>query len=150
VVLGAPDHRITPRAGLHLVAKLDEVLSMTDTIDDSGPPIKKRKRGLMLGGLRPCGCIPRGQGRNRRIEDGEHPLLLRGANPWFDVVLPIDDQIGRKLGAVDCYQSQLERFHFDSAVEGLAAYRGALAGGCGYAEVFSCPERETLPIVKTS
>jgi len=69
---------------------------------------------------------------------------------WFDVVLPIDDQIGRKLEAVACYRSQLERFHFDRAVEGLAAYRGALAGGCGYAEVFSCPEGETLPIVTTN
>ena len=58
---------------------------------------------------------------------------------WFDVVLPIDDQMGRKLEAVACYHSQLERFRFDRAVEGLAAYRGALAGGCSYAEVFSCP-----------
>jgi LmbE family N-acetylglucosaminyl deacetylase len=69
---------------------------------------------------------------------------------WFDVVLPIDDQIGRKLDAVACYRSQLERFHFDRAVEGLAAYRGALAGGCAYAEVFSCPEGEAVPIVKTN
>ena len=58
---------------------------------------------------------------------------------WFDVVLPIDDQMGRKLEAVACYRSQLERFRFERAVEGLAAYRGALAGGCDYAEVFSCP-----------
>jgi LmbE family N-acetylglucosaminyl deacetylase len=58
---------------------------------------------------------------------------------WFDVVLPIDDQIEKKLEAVACYASQLEHYRFDRAVEGLAAYRGALAGGCDYAEVFSCP-----------
>ena len=58
---------------------------------------------------------------------------------WFDVVRPIDDQIRRKLDAVACYASQLEHYRFDRAVEGLAAYRGALAGGCDYAEVFSCP-----------
>jgi LmbE family N-acetylglucosaminyl deacetylase len=57
---------------------------------------------------------------------------------WYDVVLPIDGQIKRKLEAVACYRSQLERYRFDQAVEGLAAYRGALAGGCRYAEVFSC------------
>jgi len=51
VVLGAPDGRITPRAGLHLVAKLDKLLGITATIDDAGPPFKQRKRGLMLGGV---------------------------------------------------------------------------------------------------
>jgi hypothetical protein len=33
VVLGAPDGRITPGAGLHLVAKLDKLLGITATID---------------------------------------------------------------------------------------------------------------------
>ncbi len=51
VVLGAPDGRITPRAGLHLVAKLDKLLSIQDAIDGAGPPIKQRRRGLMLGGV---------------------------------------------------------------------------------------------------
>jgi hypothetical protein len=51
VVLGAPDGRITPRAGLHLVAKLDKLLGITTTIDDGGPAFKQRKRGLMLGGV---------------------------------------------------------------------------------------------------
>ena len=58
---------------------------------------------------------------------------------WFDVVLPIDGQMGRKLEAVGCYRSQLEHFRLEAAAAGLAAYRGALAGGCDYAEVFSCP-----------
>jgi LmbE family N-acetylglucosaminyl deacetylase len=61
---------------------------------------------------------------------------------WFDVVHPIDDEIRRKLDAVACYASQLAHYRFDRAVEGLAAYRGALAGGCDYAEVFSCPHGE--------
>jgi len=51
VVLGAPDGRITPRAGLHLVAKLDKLLGITPAIDDNGLPFKQRKRGLMLGGV---------------------------------------------------------------------------------------------------
>jgi len=50
VVLGAPDGRITPRAGLHLVAKLDKLLGIRATIDD-GPAFKRRRRGLMLGGV---------------------------------------------------------------------------------------------------
>jgi hypothetical protein len=33
VVLGAPDGRITPRAGLHLVAKLDKLLGIKEAID---------------------------------------------------------------------------------------------------------------------
>ncbi len=51
VVLGAPDGRITPRAGLHLAAKLDKLLGITAAIDDSGPLFKRRKRGVMLGGV---------------------------------------------------------------------------------------------------
>lgn len=51
VVLGGHDERITPRAGLHLVAKLDELMSISDTIDAGAPSIKKRRRGLTLGGL---------------------------------------------------------------------------------------------------
>jgi len=51
VVLGAPDGRITPRAGLHLVSKLDKLLGITAAIDDNGPVFKQRKRGLMLGGV---------------------------------------------------------------------------------------------------
>ena len=51
VVLGGHDGRITPRAGLHLVAKLDELLGITTAIDAGAPSIKKRRRGLLLGGL---------------------------------------------------------------------------------------------------
>lgn len=50
-VLGGPDGRISPRAGLQLVAKLNEVLGITRTINDGAPPFKQRKRGLMLGGV---------------------------------------------------------------------------------------------------
>ncbi len=51
VVHSTPDNRITPRAGLHLVAKLDELLDISNTIDACGPAIKERKRGLILGSL---------------------------------------------------------------------------------------------------
>ncbi len=59
--------------------------------------------------------------------------------PRFDVVVPIDGRMDRKLAAVACYPSQLALYRFDRAAEGLAAYRGALAGGCSFAEVFACP-----------
>lgn len=49
--LGVPDPRITPRAGLHLVAKLNEVLSVTGTIDERTAGFKRRARGLGLGRL---------------------------------------------------------------------------------------------------
>ena len=49
--LGTPDPRITPRAGLHLVAKLNELLSVTRTIDERTAGFKRRARGLGLGRL---------------------------------------------------------------------------------------------------
>ena len=49
IALGAPDGRLTPRAGLHLVAKLDALLSITGTIDQVAPAVKQRRRGLRLG-----------------------------------------------------------------------------------------------------
>ncbi len=49
--LGAPDGRITPRAGLHLVKKLDELLRISAAIDTAGSELKSRKRGLGLGAL---------------------------------------------------------------------------------------------------
>ena len=41
-----------------------------------------------------------------------------------------------KLRAVRCYRSQLASFRYDRAVQGLAAYRGALSAKTRYAEVF--------------
>ncbi len=53
VVLGAPDGRVTPRAGLGLVAKLDVVLGIKAGLDGVGVAsgFKVRRRGLGLGGL---------------------------------------------------------------------------------------------------
>jgi hypothetical protein len=51
VVLGGPDGRISPRAGLQLVAKLDTLLGIRDAIDNGGCSFKRRRRGLMLGGV---------------------------------------------------------------------------------------------------
>lgn len=51
VVLGCHDGRITPRAGLQLVAKLDALLGITTTIDAAGATFKQRRRGLLLGGV---------------------------------------------------------------------------------------------------
>jgi hypothetical protein len=51
IVLGAPDARITPRSGLHLLAKLNALLAVGATIDEHAPTFKRRRRGLSLGRL---------------------------------------------------------------------------------------------------
>lgn len=51
VLLGAPDGRVTPRAGLQLVAKLDELLGISREIEAASVPIKARRRGLGTGRL---------------------------------------------------------------------------------------------------
>lgn len=44
--------------------------------------------------------------------------------------------MGRKLQAVCCHRSQVEQLRYDRAVRGLNMYRGAIAWGCRYAELF--------------
>jgi len=51
VVLGAPDGRITPRVGLVLVKKLDQLLSITESIDAGVRAFKSKRRGLGIGAL---------------------------------------------------------------------------------------------------
>ncbi len=68
------------------------------------------------------------------------PTLL-GYEVWtpmnrFDRVVDVSDVMAEKLQAIRCYRSQIDFFRHDRAAEGLAAYRGALAGRCDYAEVF--------------
>lgn len=54
----------------------------------------------------------------------------------FDDVEDISGVVETKLAAVRTYASQLSKFRYDDAVEGLNRFRGALAGHCAYAEVF--------------
>ena len=54
----------------------------------------------------------------------------------FDDVEDITAVIKTKQAAVGTYVSQLAKFRYDDAVEGLNRFRGALAGHCEYAEVF--------------
>ena len=54
----------------------------------------------------------------------------------FDDVEDISGVFETKLAAVRIYASQLAKFRYDDAVEGLNRFRGALAGHCAYAEVF--------------
>jgi len=42
----------------------------------------------------------------------------------------------RKLQAVRCHRSQVEQLRYDRGVRGLNLFRGAVAWGCRYAEVF--------------
>ena len=54
----------------------------------------------------------------------------------FDDVEDITGVFDTKLAAVRTYASQLSKFRYDDAVDGLNRFRGALAGHCAYAEVF--------------
>ena len=55
------------------------------------------------------------------------------AYDWPEDISPVFRQ---KLHAIRRYRSQLRRFRYDRAVQGLNRYRGCLAAGCSYAEVF--------------
>jgi LmbE family N-acetylglucosaminyl deacetylase len=55
----------------------------------------------------------------------------------YDHVEDISAVMERKRRAVRRYRSQLSGFRYDRAAQGLAQYRGALAGHCMYAEVFA-------------
>jgi N-acetylglucosamine malate deacetylase 1 len=48
--------------------------------------------------------------------------------------------MGRKLQAVRAHRSQTQQLPYDRAVRGLNLYRGAVAGGCRYAEIFNYAE----------
>jgi LmbE family N-acetylglucosaminyl deacetylase len=54
----------------------------------------------------------------------------------FDDVEDITSVMETKRAAERAYVSQLAKFRYDDAVDGLNRFRGALAGHCAYAEVF--------------
>lgn len=57
--------------------------------------------------------------------------------PEWDHVEDVSEVIDLKLAAIACYESQRAAFDYGRAAAGLAQYRGALAGKCDHAEVFS-------------
>jgi LmbE family N-acetylglucosaminyl deacetylase len=76
------------------------------------------------------------------VEPGGADVELVAYEVWtpmaeFDDVQDVSDVIDEKLAAVRAYGSQLAKFRYDDGVEGLNRFRGALAGHCAYAEVFS-------------
>jgi N-acetylglucosamine malate deacetylase 1 len=79
---------------------------------------------------------------SRALEESSlRPPSLFGYEVWtplseYDLVKDVTETMGRKLQAIRCYRSQLGHFRYDRAVRGLNAYRGGLAGRCGFAEVF--------------
>jgi LmbE family N-acetylglucosaminyl deacetylase len=54
----------------------------------------------------------------------------------FDDVEDISAVMATKLAAVRAYRSQVDKFRYDDAVEGLNRFRGALAARCPYAEAY--------------
>jgi LmbE family N-acetylglucosaminyl deacetylase len=69
-------------------------------------------------------------------------ISLRFYEVWtplshYDFVQDISPAMARKLRALRAHQSQLREFDYIRAVTGLNQYRGALAGKCKFAEVFS-------------
>jgi N-acetylglucosamine malate deacetylase 1 len=66
---------------------------------------------------------------------------LRGYEVWtplvsYEVTLDITVVMPQKLKAIQAHQSQLVDFDYVQAVQGLNAYRGAIATRTAYAEVF--------------
>src|SRR6185312_5681439 len=53
--------------------------------------------------------------------------------PFYDEVKDASAVMGRKLEAIRCYRSQIDYYRYDRAAEGMAQYRGAIAGRCDYA-----------------
>ena len=74
------------------------------------------------------------------------PSLLYSPQLWgYEVWTPmreygwtedISRYMKQKLRAIRCYRSQLQTFRYDRGVRGLNQYRGCLAAGSHYAEVF--------------
>ena len=54
----------------------------------------------------------------------------------FKDVEDISSVMETKLAAVRAYRSQVDRFRYDEAVEGLNRFRGAVAARCRYAEAY--------------
>jgi N-acetylglucosamine malate deacetylase 1 len=73
--------------------------------------------------------------------NGAAPPTLLAYEVWtplasWDHVEDVTPVMKRKLQAVRCYPSQVGQLRYDRAVRGLNLYRGVMAGGCRYAEVF--------------
>jgi LmbE family N-acetylglucosaminyl deacetylase len=73
---------------------------------------------------------------------GLRPATVRCYEVWtpmarHDFVQDISSCMARKLRALRAHKSQLSDFDYLRAVTGLNQYRGALAGKCRFAEVFS-------------
>lgn len=69
-----------------------------------------------------------------------HPTLL-GYEVWtpmshYNDGIDMTSVLPQKLEAIRCHQSQVQQLAYDRGVEGLNQYRGAIAWGCAYAEVF--------------
>lgn len=77
----------------------------------------------------------------RALEGVERKPRARLYEVWtpmaeYDDGENITSVMRRKLRAVRAYGSQVRQLRYDRAARGLNQYRGALAWGCGYAEVF--------------
>jgi LmbE family N-acetylglucosaminyl deacetylase len=70
--------------------------------------------------------------------------------PDYYHVENISGVIRRKLAAVRCHKSQLALLPYQRAVVGLNLYRGVVAGGCRYAEIFQNAALDPEPLVATS
>ena len=54
----------------------------------------------------------------------------------YDDGQDISGVMGRKLRAIRAYRSQIAQLPYSRGARGLNQYRGAIAWGCRYAEVF--------------
>ena len=68
--------------------------------------------------------------------------LVLGYEVWTPIAEPafvqdISDVLAQKVEAMRAYESQTAVTDFPAAIQGLAAYRGAMLGGTAFAEAFS-------------
>ena len=80
---------------------------------------------------------------------GLPPVTLLAYEVWtpqseYDDGRDITAVMARKLKAVRCHRSQTQQLPYARAVRGLNEFRGAMAWGCRYAEVFKHQAYRTL------
>lgn len=104
-------------------------------------PVVERERPEIIYLPHPLEWHPDHKAAVRIAERLKIDAELRGYEVWspmseHDDVIDITPVWNQKLAALRCHGSQLATWHYERAMEGLAQFRGAMAGRCDFAEVF--------------
>jgi LmbE family N-acetylglucosaminyl deacetylase len=104
-------------------------------------PIIERERPSLIYLPHPQEWHPDHKAAARIAEQLKSGAELRAYEVWspmpeHDDVTNITSVWERKISALRCHASQLATWPYERAVQGLAQFRGAMAGRCEFAEVF--------------